>query len=108
MGWKKFKKFLGKVVKPVAAIAAIAFPPLIPAIGAALGATGAAATVVGAAALSTGASLASGDSLKEALTAGAVSGLTAGLLGPTPSSDGSLISGASGMTEAQLAQANMA
>ena len=88
MGWKKFKKFLGKVVKPVAAIAAIAFPPLIPAIGAALGATGAAATVVGAAALSTGASLASGDSLKEALTAGAVSGLTAGLLGPSTSGGG--------------------
>jgi hypothetical protein len=88
MGWKKFKKFLGKVVKPVAAIAAIAFPPLIPAIGAALGATGAAATVVGAAALSAGASLASGDSLKEALTAGAVSGLTAGLLGPSASGGG--------------------
>jgi hypothetical protein len=83
MGWKKFKSFLKKVVKPVAAIAAIVYPPLIPLIGGALGATGAAATVVGAAALSTGASLASGDSLKESLTAGAISGLTAGLLAPT-------------------------
>ena len=87
MGWKKFKSFLKKVVKPVAAIAAIVFPPLIPAIGAALGATGAAASIVGAAALSTGASLASGDSLKEALTTGAISGLSAGLLAPTSALD---------------------
>lgn len=81
MGWKKFKSFLKKVAKPVAAVAAIAFPPLIPAIGTALGATGAAASIVGAAALGTGASLASGDSLKTALTTGAISGLTAGALG---------------------------
>lgn len=88
MGWKKFKSFLKKVAAPVAAIAAIAFPPLIPAIGTALGASGAAASVVGAAALSTGASLVSGESLGDALKAGAISGLTAGLLGPSASGGG--------------------
>ena len=92
MGWKKFKSFLKKVAKPVAAIAAIAFPPLIPAIGTALGATGAAASIVGAAALGTGASLASGDSLKTALTTGAISGLTAGVVGAA-TGDGGLFSG---------------
>ena len=92
MGWKKFTNFLKKVVKPVAAVAAIAFPPLIPAIGTALGATGAAASIVGAAALGTGASLASGDSLKTALTTGAISGLTAGVVGAA-TGDGGLFSG---------------
>ena len=83
MGWKKFKSFLKKVAKPVAAIAAIAFPPLIPAIGTAIAGVGASAAVIaatGAAALGAGASLASGDSLKTALTTGAISGLTAGAL----------------------------
>jgi hypothetical protein len=75
----KFSRFLKKVAKPVAVIAAIAYPPLIPAIGAALGATGAAATVVGAAALSTGASLASGDSIEDALKSGVISGASAGI-----------------------------
>jgi hypothetical protein len=90
MGWKSFIK---KIIKPVAAIAAIAFPPLIPAIGAALGATGAATAIVGAAALGAGASLASGDSLKTALTTGAISGLTAGVVGAATGPDG-LFSGA--------------
>ena len=84
MGWKKFKSFLKKVAKPVAAIAAIAFPPLIPAIGTAIAGVGASAAVIaatGAAALGAGASLASGDSLKTALTTGAISGLTAGVAG---------------------------
>jgi hypothetical protein len=89
MGWKKFIK---KIIKPVAAIAAIAFPPLIPAIGTALGASAAAASVVGAAALGAGASLASGDSLKTALTTGAISGLTAGAIGAV-SGEGGLFSG---------------
>jgi hypothetical protein len=83
MGWKKFKSFLKKVAKPVAAIAAIAFPPLIPAIGTAIAGVGASTAVIaatGAAALGAGASLASGDSLKTALTTGAISGLTAGAL----------------------------
>lgn len=93
MGFKKLKKFIKKVAKPVAAIAAIAFPPLIPAIGTALGATGAAASIVGAAALGAGSSLASGDSLKTALTTGAISGLTAGAIGAV-SGEGGLFSGA--------------
>ena len=76
----KLSRFLKKVAKPVAIIAAIVYPPLIPAIGAALGATGAAATIVGAAALNATTSLASGDSLEQALTSGAISGLSAGLL----------------------------
>ena len=97
MGWKKFKSFLKKVAKPVAAIAAIAFPPLIPAIGTALGATGAAASIVGAAALGTGASLASGDSLKTALTTGAISGLTAGVVGAVAPSAGSALDAGMGV-----------
>jgi hypothetical protein len=97
MGWKKFKSFLKKVAKPVAAIAAIAFPPLIPAIGTALGASAAAASVVGAAALGAGASLASGDSLKTALTTGAISGLTAGIGGAVSGGEGLLGGGASAL-----------
>ena len=95
MGWKKLKKFIKKVAKPVAAIAAIAFPPLIPAIGTAIAGAGASAAVIaatGAAALGAGASLASGDSLKTALTTGAISGLTAGAISAA-SSPGGLFSG---------------
>jgi len=98
MGWKKFKSFLKKVAKPVAAIAAIAFPPLIPAIGTAIAGVGASAAVIaatGAAALGAGASLASGDSLKTALTTGAISGLTAGAIGAV-SGEGGLFSGGGG------------
>ena len=94
MGWKKFKSFLKKVAKPVAAIAAIAFPPLIPAIGTAIAGAGASAAVIaatGAAALGAGASLVSGDSLKTALTTGAISGLTAGAI--SAASGGGLLSG---------------
>jgi hypothetical protein len=96
MGFKKLKKFLKKVAKPVAAIAAIAFPPLIPAIGSAIAGAGASAAVIaatGAAALGAGASLASGDSLKTALTTGAVSGLTAGAISAA-TGPGGLFSGA--------------
>jgi hypothetical protein len=96
--WKKFKKFVQKVAKPVAAVAAIVYPPLIPMIGSALGATGAATAVVGAAALGAGSSLVAGDSLKEALTTGAISGLTAGAVqavSPT-AFDSGLFSGGTG------------
>jgi hypothetical protein len=97
MGWKKFIK---KIIKPVAAIAAIAFPPLIPAIGAALlpaGASALAISAAGAAALGAGASLASGDSLKTALTTGAISGLTAGIGGAVSGGEGLLGGGASAL-----------
>jgi hypothetical protein len=77
--WKKFKKFVRKVAKPVAVIAAAVFPPLIPAIGAALGATGAAAAAVGAAALAGGASIVAGDNPSEVLQNTALGGLGAGI-----------------------------
>jgi hypothetical protein len=100
--WKKFKKFVQKVAKPVALVASVLYPPLIPMIGSALGATGATAAVVGAAALGAGSSLVAGDSLKEALTTGAISGLTAGVVGAvSPTAfDSGLIGGAAGATSA--------
>ena len=61
MGLKKLGKFIKKVIKPVAVVASILYPPLIPMIGTALGATGAATAVVGAAALSGAASAVAGD-----------------------------------------------
>lgn len=76
--WKKFKKFIKKVAKPVAAVAAIVYPPLIPMIGSALGATGAATAVVGAAALSGAASAVAGDSTQDILKNAALGGITAG------------------------------
>ena len=78
VNWKKLKKFVKKVVKPVAAIAAIVYPPLIPLIGSSLGATGAAASVVGAAALSGGASALAGDKPADILKNAAFAGITAG------------------------------
>ena len=78
--WKKFKKFVQKVAKPVAAVAAIVYPPLIPLIGSTLGATSAAsAAIVGAAALSGGASAIAGDSTQDILKNAALGGLTAGI-----------------------------
>ena len=77
--WKKFKKFLKKVAKPVAAVAAIVYPPLIPMIGSALGATGAATAVVGAAALSGAASAVAGDSTQDILKNAALGGVAAGV-----------------------------
>jgi hypothetical protein len=101
MGLKKLGNWLKKNIKPIAAVAAVVFPPLAPAIGAALGATGAAAAVVGAAALGTGASLVSGDSLGTALTTGAISGLTAGAVqavAPTAFQGGGLFGGGTAAT----------
>jgi hypothetical protein len=80
VNWKKLKKFDKKVVKPVAAIAAIVYPPLIPLIGSSLGATGAAASVVGAAALSGGASALAGDKPKDILKNAVLAGGTAGII----------------------------
>jgi len=77
--WKKFKKFVKKVAKPVAAVAAIVYPPLIPMIGSALGATGAATAVVGAAALSGAASAVAGDSTQDILKNAALGGVAAGV-----------------------------
>jgi len=76
----KFGKWLKKNIKPIAAVAAIVFPPLAPAIGAALGASAATAAVVGAAALSAGASAVAGDKpsdiVKNAVLGGVAAGVT--------------------------------
>jgi hypothetical protein len=80
MGLKKLGKFIKKVIKPVAVIASIVYPPLIPLIGTTLGATSAAsAAIVGAAALSGGASAIAGDSTKDSIKNAALAAtLTAG------------------------------
>ena len=101
MGLKKLGNWLKKNIKPIAAVAAVVFPPLAPAIGSALGASAATAAVVGAAALGTGASLVSGDSLGTALTTGAISGLTAGAVqavAPTAFQGGGLFGGGTAAT----------
>jgi hypothetical protein len=79
MGLKKLGKWLKKNIKPIAAVAAVVFPPLIPAIGTALGATGAATAVVGAAALSGAASAVAGDSTQDILKNAALGGAAAGV-----------------------------
>jgi len=80
MGLKKLGKWLKKNIKPIAAVAAVVFPPLIPAIGTALGATGAATAVVGAAALSGAASAVAGDSTQDILKNAALGGAAAGVV----------------------------
>ena len=109
VNWKKLKKFVKKVVKPVAAIAAIVYPPLIPMIGSALGASGAAASVVGAAALSGGASAVAGDSTSEILKNAALGGAAAGVVNavsPTTFESGGLLGGSTaGSTTAATAPA---
>jgi len=79
MGLKKLGTWLKKNIKPLAAVAAVVFPPLIPAIGTALGATGAATAVVGAAALSGGASVLAGDKGSDILNNAALGGVAAGV-----------------------------
>ncbi len=96
VNWKKLKNFVKKVVKPVAAIAAIVYPPLIPMIGSALGATGTAASVVGAAALSGGASAVAGDKPADILKNAALGGAAAGIVNavsPTTFESGGLLGG---------------
>jgi hypothetical protein len=103
VNWKKLKKFVKKVAKPVAAIAAIVYPPLIPMIGSALGASGAAASVVGAAALSGGASAVAGDKPADILKNAALGGAAAGIVNavsPTAFDSGLIGGGAAGATSA--------
>lgn len=80
MGLKKLGKWIKKNIKPIAAVAAVVFPPLAPAIGSALGASGAAAAVVGAAALSGGASAIAGDKPADILKNAALGGAAAGIV----------------------------
>ena len=103
VNWKKLKKFVQKVVKPVAAVAAIVYPPLIPMIGSALGASGAAASVVGAAALSGGASAVAGDKPADILKNAALGGAAAGIVNavsPTTFESGGLLGGGAAATTA--------
>jgi hypothetical protein len=79
MGLKKLGSWLKKNIKPIAAVAAVVFPPLAPAIGTALGATGTAAAIVGSAALGAGASAIAGDSTQDILKSAAIGGAAAGV-----------------------------
>jgi hypothetical protein len=79
MGLKKLGTWLKKNIKPIAAVAAVVFPPLAPAIGTALGATGTAAAIVGSAALGAGASAIAGDSTQDILKSAAIGGAAAGV-----------------------------
>lgn len=81
MGLKKLGKWVKKNIKPIATVAAILYPPLIPAIGSALVPAGASAVVTaaaGAAALSGAASAVAGDSTQDILKNAALGGITAG------------------------------
>jgi len=80
MGLKKLGTWLKKNIKPIATVAAVVFPPLAPAIGAALGATGTAAAIVGSAALGAGASVIAGDKPADVLKSAAVGGAAAGVV----------------------------
>jgi len=109
--WKKFKKFVQKVAKPVAAVAAIVYPPLIPLIGTTLGATSAAsAAIVGAAALSGGASAIAGDSTKDIVKNTVLGGLVGGTVqtvAPTAFQGGGLFSSAPAGNASALTNAGM-
>ena len=102
MGLKKLGTWVKKNIKPIAAVAAIVFPPLIPAIGAAIlpaSVTSAVAiAAAGSAALSGAASAIAGDStqniLKNAALGGAVGG-TVAAVSPT-AFDSGLFSGGTG------------
>ncbi len=77
----KFGKWLKKNIKPIAAVAALVFPPLIPAIGAALvpvGTSAALTAAAGAAALSGGASALAGDKPSDILKNAAIGGVVGG------------------------------
>lgn len=74
--WDGFKEVVKTVAPIILPAVAIFVPALIPAIGTFLGASAALAPVIGAAALSAGVTLASGGSLKDALTSGALAGVT--------------------------------
>jgi hypothetical protein len=83
MGLKKAGAWLKKNIKPIAAVAALVFPPLIPALGTAIAGAGASAAVVaatGAAALGAGASAIAGDKPSDILKNAALAGITAGTI----------------------------
>jgi hypothetical protein len=97
MGLKKLGKWVKKNIKPIATVAAILYPPLIPMIGSTLGATSAAsAAIVGAAALSGSASAIAGDSTKDIIKNAALGGLVGGTVqavAPNAFTSGGLLGG---------------
>ena len=104
MGLKKFGNWLKKNIKPIATVAAIVYPPLIPLIGTTLGATSAAsAAIVGAAALSGGASALAGDSTQDIVKNTVLGGLVGGTVqtvAPTAFQGGGLFGGTTTPTTA--------
>jgi hypothetical protein len=82
MGLKKLGTWLKKNIKPIAAVAAVVFPPLIPAIGAAILPASVTSTVAiaaaGSAALSGAASAISGDKGSDILKNAAIGGVVGG------------------------------
>ena len=83
MGLKKLGTWVKKNIKPIAAVASIVFPPLIPALGTAIAGAGASAAVIaatGAAALGAGASAIAGDKPSDVLKNAALAGITAGTI----------------------------
>ena len=73
--WNGIKKVAKAVAPFVLPVAAIFFPPLIPAIGTYLGASAALAPVIGAAAISGGMTALTGGDIKDVLTSAALTGL---------------------------------
>lgn len=101
MGLKKLGSWLKKNIKPIATVAAILYPPLIPMIGSALVPAGASAVVTaaaGAAALSGGASALAGDKPSDILKNAAIGGITGGTVAAvSPTAfDSGLFSGGTG------------
>jgi len=101
MGLKKLGTWLKKNIKPIATVAAILYPPLIPMIGSALVPAGASAVVTaaaGAAALSGGASALAGDKPADILKNAAIGGITGGTVAAvSPTAfDSGLFSGGTG------------
>ena len=96
LSFKKLGSWVKSNIKPIAAVASIVYPPLIPLIGTTLGASGAAAAVVGAAALGGAASAVAGDKPEDILKNAAIGGVTAGVtqaVSPTAFDQGLFSSG---------------
>ena len=101
MGLKKLGKWLKKNIKPIATVAAILYPPLIPMIGSALVPAGTSAILTaaaGSAALSGAASAISGDKPADILKNAAIGGITGGTVAAvSPTAfDSGLFSGGTG------------
>jgi hypothetical protein len=101
MGLKKLGKWLKKNIKPIATVAAILYPPLIPMIGSALVPAGTSAVLTaaaGSAVLSGTASAISGDKPADILKNAAIGGITGGTVAAvSPTAfDSGLFSGGTG------------